>query len=159
MVSAAAHKEQRLFSPKSHKDIIRDQLKTLVTLFGLRLSAWVILDNHYHLLIKSSAEASLMQFIRRLHGRTSHDINVLDQYAGRQVWDNYWDHCIRSESDYWTRFNYIHHNPIKHGYVRNMDDWSYSSYSWYNKHKGEEWLVDAFARYPIIDYTEVNDKD
>ena len=65
--------------------------------------------------------------------------------------------CIRTEADYWTRFNYIHHNPVKHGYVEQMEDWPFSSYRYYFENQGEEWLMDAFRQYPIIDFTDSDD--
>ena len=55
------------------------------------------------------------------------------------------------------RFNYIHHNPVKHGYAANMADWDYSSYQYYLSRYGEEWLADSFRRYPIIDFSDRSD--
>jgi putative transposase len=113
IVTGAIHEKRLLLRPQGYKDLLRDQLKLLAAEFGLQLAAWVILDNHYHVLIKSRLGSKLPQFFRRLHGRTSYDLNGRDRTRGRQVWHNYWDTCIRSETDYWTQFNYIHHNPVK----------------------------------------------
>ena len=77
--------------------------------------------------------------------------------AGRQVWHNYWDTCVRTEADYWTRFNYIHYNPIKHGYVKQFSNWPFSSYGYYLERRGEGWLLDVIERYPVIDFTDPND--
>lgn len=156
-ITAATKSRDRLFAPPGYKDLVRDKLKSLVVEFKLHLAAWVILDNHYHLLVKLDQGARMSTFIQRLHGSTSHEINKRDGARGRMVWHNYWDTCIRGEHDYWTRFNYIHHNPVKHGYVTDMADWPYSSYRWYMNHKGADWLADALRRYPIRDYTD--DKD
>jgi len=84
-------------------------------------------------------------------------INLLDRITGRQIWHNYWDTCIRTESDLWTRFNYIHNNPVKHGYVRQLDTWPFSSHPYYVKAKGEEWLLGCWQRYPVVDYPEGDD--
>lgn len=156
-ITGSIYQRRRLLQPDGYKDIVRDHLKALVIEFGLLLAAWVILDNHYHLLIKSRIGASLPRFFRRLHGRTSYELNGRDRQRGRQVWHNYWDTCIRTEADYWTRFNYIHHNPVKHGYVSRSEDWPYSSYHYYLNSKGEEWLMDAFRRFPIVDFIDPDD--
>jgi len=116
MLTASIYRQLHILHPLSHKEILRDQIKEMVEEFHLTLRAWVILDNHYHLLLKTRLGADLVQFFRRIHGRTSFELNGLDGTRGRQVWHNYWDTCIRSEKDYWTHFNYIHHNPVKHGY-------------------------------------------
>jgi putative transposase len=146
-----------LLRPEGYKDLVRDQLKALVTEFGLRLAAWVILDNHYHILIKSHLGETLPRFFGRLHGRTSFEVNGCDRTRGRQVWHNYWDACIRTEADYWTRFNYIHHNAVKHSYVMRIEDWLFSSYRYYLDHKGQDWLDDVFRQYPTVDFTDLKD--
>ncbi len=157
MVTASTCRREHLLRPAGHKELVRDQLKALLVEFNIRLTAWVILDNHYHLLVRLDRGASLPRFIARLHGRTSYDLNSLDGTRGRQVWHNYWDTCIRGEADYWRRFNYIHYNPVKHAYVRQAEDWCLSSYRYYLEHKGHEWLAHVAARYPVADFTDLYD--
>ncbi len=157
MITGSICQRQRLLQPEGYKDLVRDQPKALVTEFGLRLAAWVILDNHYHILTKSHDGETLPRFFGRLHGRTSFEINGRDGERGRQVWHNYWDTCVRTEADYWTRFNYIHHNPVKHGYVMSVEGWSFSSYRYYFDHKGQVWLDDVFRQHPIVDFTDPKD--
>ena len=135
MITGSICQRQRLLQPEGYKDLVRDQIKALATEFGLRLAAWVILDNHYHILTKSHDGETFPRFFGRLHGRTSFEINGRGGTRGRQVWHNYWDTCIRTEADYWIRFNYIHHNPVKHGYVTRVKDWPFSSYHYYLDHK------------------------
>ncbi len=156
-ITGAVYQKRRLLQPEGYKDLVRDQLKTLVVEFGLQLAAWVILDNPSHLLAKSRVGAALPRFFGRLNGRTSFDLNGRDGARGRQVWHNYWDTCIRGEADYWTRFNYIHCNPVKHAYVIKSKDWSFSSYRYYLEHKGQDWLIDSFRQYPVIDFTDPDD--
>jgi putative transposase len=157
IITASNVKGQRILHQIEYKLFIRDLLKYLTLEFQLQLAAWVILDNHYHVLMKSHDGKDLSRFFKRFHGRVSFELNKRDQLSGRQVWHNYWDTCIRSEKDYWIRFNYIHHNPVKHGYVKHMAQWSFSSYHYYLEHKGEEWLDDVFRRYPVIDFTDLKD--
>jgi putative transposase len=141
-----------LFKPAGHKELIVESLQSLYKNFPLELAAWVILDNHYHALIKTRAGEALPRFFARLHGSTSFELNKRDNEQGRQVWQTYWDTGIRNDEDYWTRFNYIHHNPVKHGCVKQMYKWPYSSYAYYQEDKGGAWLMDAFSKYPIIDF-------
>jgi len=47
----------------------------------------------------------------------------------RTVWQaRYWEHVIRDETDYRQHVDYIHYNPVKHGYVHKPGDWPYSSF-------------------------------
>ena len=46
----------------------------------------------------------------------------------RGVWQrNYSERYIDNESDMEHHINYIHNNPVKHGYVLKASDWPYSS--------------------------------
>jgi putative transposase len=40
----------------------------------------------------------------------------------------YWEHTIRDDRDFDLHVNYIHFNPVKHGYVENVRDWPHSSF-------------------------------
>ena len=47
----------------------------------------------------------------------------------RGIWQRrYWEHTIRHDDDFARHFDYIHFNPVKHGYVENVADWPYSSF-------------------------------
>ncbi len=47
----------------------------------------------------------------------------------RGIWQRrYWEHAIRDEQDYQRHMDYIHFNPVKHGYVQSVKDWPYSSF-------------------------------
>jgi putative transposase len=45
----------------------------------------------------------------------------------------YWEHLLRDETDYRRHVEYIHFNPVKHGYVKAPMDWPYSSFRRYVK--------------------------
>jgi putative transposase len=46
----------------------------------------------------------------------------------RGVWQRrYWEHMIRDEHDYARHVDYIHFNPVRHGYSSRAADWPYSS--------------------------------
>ena len=47
----------------------------------------------------------------------------------RGVWQpKFWEHTIESVEDFERCFDYIHYNPVKHGYVRCPRDWAWSSF-------------------------------
>jgi putative transposase len=46
------------------------------------------------------------------------------------VWQRrFWEHHIRDEIDLEQHVDYIHYNPVKHGYVERPSDWAWSSFS------------------------------
>ncbi len=50
----------------------------------------------------------------------------------RGIWQRrYWEHLIRDEQDVERHVDYIHWNPVKHGWVTCPRDWPYSSFHAY----------------------------
>jgi putative transposase len=48
------------------------------------------------------------------------------------IWQRrYWEHAIRDDADLEQHVNYIHFNPVKHGYVTRVVDWPHSSFHRY----------------------------
>jgi putative transposase len=47
----------------------------------------------------------------------------------RGIWQRrYWEHAIHDEDDFARHVDYIHFNPVKHGHVRRVRDWQFSSF-------------------------------
>ena len=128
--------------------------------YGCKLDAWVVLDNHYHMLMKTSLGRAVPKMIAHIHGRSAIELNRIDKETGRRVWYQYWDYCIRNEQDYWKHFNYIHQNPIKHGVVNRieeLDKYRFSSSKTYIEKEGIDWFYECFRQFPIIDFTKDED--
>jgi len=50
----------------------------------------------------------------------------------RGIWQRrFWEHVIRDELDYARHVDYIHYNPVKHGYCKSVKDWPHSSFHRY----------------------------
>ena len=49
--------------------------------------------------------------------------------AEKKVWQRrFWEHLLRNEADWHAHMDYIHYNPVKHGYVQSPGDWPYGSF-------------------------------
>lgn len=47
----------------------------------------------------------------------------------KALWQRrYWEHLIRDEEDWHRHMDYIHYNPVKHGFVKRPADWPHSSF-------------------------------
>lgn len=47
----------------------------------------------------------------------------------RGIWQRrFWEHTVRDDRDFERHGDYIHFNPVKHGYVRQVRDWPHSSF-------------------------------
>jgi REP-associated tyrosine transposase len=68
-------------------------------------------------------------FSRRVAKTTGLKPNKRGEYA---LWQTrFWEHTIRDDSDFERHVDYIHYNPVKHGLVSRVADWSYSSFHRY----------------------------
>jgi putative transposase len=43
----------------------------------------------------------------------------------------YWEHTIRDDNDLQRHVDYIHYNPVKHGLVKHVSEWPFSSFHRY----------------------------
>jgi len=141
---------------EKYKKILLDILISKSKKFEYPLIAYVILNNHYHIINRISDADKIPKFVGELNGSSAREINKTENIYDRKIWWNYYDHVIRDEKDFFKHLNYIHQNPIKHR-VSNDFDYKFSSYnSWLNK-KGKEYLDHAFEKYPIVDFVVIND--
>ena len=69
--------------------------------------------------------------------------------AERGVWQRrFWEHAIRDEADYAAHVDYIHYNPVKHGYAQRVDAWPHSSFHRFVAEGvyPQDWAVDEMTR-------------
>jgi putative transposase len=131
-------------------DLIKENLiKTIADCLGEKqwlLKDWVILDNHYHLLVISHKAKDMPKIFRKIHGLSARFIQTQTP-CDLPIWWNYWDYCPRDETDYSVRLNYLFFNPIKHGYVNNLKDYRFSSFHQFMEKQGRKFLVNQFKNY------------
>ncbi len=116
------------------------------------IHAWCLLPNHYHVLATVVDLRELISRLGRLHGRTSRGWNVEENKLERQCWHRATDRAMRSESHVWATVNYIHHNPVKHGYATQWSEWPWSSAHDYLQAVGREEAQRLWRTYPLGEY-------
>ena len=114
--------------------------------------AWCVLPNHYHLLVRSDDLKGFIQILAKLHGRTSFEWNREEQTRGRKIWHGTSDRAMRDTGHFWATLNYIHHNPVHHGYVQVWQDWPWSSAPAYLDEMGTKNAEAIWKGYPLLDY-------
>jgi putative transposase len=126
-----------------------------------KLIAWVILPNHYHFLATVESLDPISAAIKLLHGKTSRMWNLEDELTGkRTVWYKFADTYMRDDTQFHTAFNYIHQNPVKHGYVSDPYEWPWSSLLMYYGDQGKNWIEEQSRRYkPHADFGRGWDDD
>jgi putative transposase len=88
----------------------------------------------------------------KLHGSTSFAWNGEDAERGRQCWHRATDRAMRSLEHFWATLNYLHHNPVRHGYVSKWQDWPWSSAREYLAKQGTDEAARIWKAFPVLDY-------
>jgi len=129
-----------------------DALVACLSLHAGAIHAWCVLPNHYHALLATPDVFALLAALGKLHGRTSFAWNGEDARRGRQVWCKAADRGMRSDRHHWATLNYVHHNPVHHGYARRWQEWPYSSAVEYLEGVGHAEAERIWREFPILDY-------
>ena len=131
----------RLFAHRTARRLLGTVMRECVERLPLEVVAIVLLPDHLHALWTlppGDARYSLRwqwikrEFTRRwlaLGGSEQRRSDARRRERRRGVWQRrFWEHTIQDESDLEAHFDYIHYNPVKHGYVRRTYDWPWSSF-------------------------------
>jgi len=125
------------------KDYLRflDTLGKMIERFKLELHAYVLMKNHFHLLVQTK-EANLSRAIQWLGVSYSVWFNRRHQRSGHLFQGRFKSFLIENERYFTAMCLYIHGNPLRAGIVKRLSDYRWSSYQAYAE-KGHEvsWLT------------------
>jgi putative transposase len=105
--------------------------------------AWVLLPDHLHTIWKlpqtdanfSLRWALIKQHVTRYCADSTRMLPLTESRRRRRegtIWQRrFWEHVIRDDADFRNHIDYIHYNPVKHGYVKRPVDWTYSTFHQY----------------------------
>jgi putative transposase len=136
-----------------HIDLLRRVFRNVKDRHPFAIDAVVVLPEHLHCiwtlpagdcdyktrwaLIKAGFSRQLPAGERRSASRV--------QRGERGIWQRrFWEHVIRDDRDFERHVDYIHWNPVKHGWVKRVCDWPHSSFHAYVR-RGvypEDWACD-----------------
>ena len=147
-----------VFTRPETVDILFDSLRFLMR-DGLRIYAYVILENHLHLVVQSEQlEKDMARFKtftakRLIQYLNEHRVDrILQQLAfykkahkadrAYQFWqEGIHPEWIQNAEMMRQKVEYIHQNPVKRGYVDLPEQWRYSSA---RNYLGQDGLLDVF---------------
>lgn len=106
------------------------------------IEAWVLLPDHLHCIWSLPPDdgnfSARWAIIKRQVSRECSPMVDVSSGISRKrrnehaFWQRrFWEHQIRDEDDLAKHLDYVHWNPVKHGFVRAVKDWQYSSFHKY----------------------------
>jgi REP-associated tyrosine transposase len=125
-----------------HIDLLRDSVRACQHQHRFHIDAWVVLPEHMHCiwtLPEGDDDFSKRWKLIKTHFYkglpiTERRSKIRQKRGERGIWQRrFWEHAIRDERDYERHMDYLHFNPVKHGWAKQVIDWPYSSFHRYLK--------------------------
>lgn len=119
-----------------HIGALREAVRVTRAQRPFDIVAWVVLPDHMHAIWTLPEDdtdyATRWAAIKTRFSRSIPKLErVNDSRAKRNergIWQRrFWEHTIRDDRDLTNHIDYIHFNPVKHGYVASAADWPHSS--------------------------------
>ncbi len=128
-----------IFSTPKSIEILNDAIQYTNDRMPFEIVASAILPDHMHFIWTLADESfdysTRWRLIKSHFTRHWCKNRIISESASRikkgerDVWQRrFWKHFIRDDFDLTRHIEYIHYNPVKHGYVTSPFDWQYSSF-------------------------------
>jgi REP element-mobilizing transposase RayT len=125
VASRVNYKEMRL-----EEWIIKDKFLEIVEkvegMYTFTLINFVIMDNHFHLLIKVEKGAELPRIMQQIKCKFARWLNKEHNQTGHVWGERYFSTIITSEEQFWREFNYQDENPRRAKIAAGTGSWSFS---------------------------------
>jgi putative transposase len=144
--TVATQARRDLLTSAPIRQALRDAIVEVRSAAPFVICSWVLMPDHLHCLWElpqGDADYGMRWSIikRRVTQACAGELDIsaersLSQTRRREgaLWQRrFWEHQIRDEDDFARHMDYIHFNPVKHGYVQRVGDWPYSTFHRYVK--------------------------
>ena len=122
-----------LFAEDENVQLLKTAFRYVQSRKPFKIEAICILPDHLHCIwtMQDDSNYSIRwQMIKTDFSRRYRHQNKEQKQA--KIWQSrYWEHVIRDQVDFDKHVDYVHYNPVKHGLVKSVKDWSYSSFNKY----------------------------
>jgi len=134
------YKRASIFVAEAIFQLLRISIRQVKLEYPFHLEAIVVLPDHLHLLMAlpedddgySKRIAKMKKYFGDRYLPMNRSFSLSESGKKRHeraIWQRrFWEHRIRNQSDLEKHIHYIHYNPVKHGHVRSVEDWKWSSY-------------------------------
>jgi putative transposase len=118
-----------------HVEHLRNTVRKVKQAHPFDILAWVVLPDHLHAvwtLPQNDADcATRWMLIKAGFSRSVPPGEWIPASRHRKgergLWQRrFWEHLIADEDDLWRHVDYVHINPVKHGYVMRAEQWPYT---------------------------------
>jgi REP element-mobilizing transposase RayT len=126
-VTARGNNRQPIFRAEEHRDRLVAILDRVVARFGWLCHAYVLMDNHYHLLVETPLP-NLSLGMRQLNGLYAQWFNRRHDRTGHVFGGRFRSIAVERDEHFLEAARYIVLNPLRTVRPRRFSDWRWSSY-------------------------------
>lgn len=130
LVTTTTLERQPFFADFKAGQAAAQSFEDKAVLADAKLLAWVLMPDHFHVLLQLGEEISLQNMVNRLKSASARRAN---RAMGREgpLWAKaYHDHALRREEDLLETARYIVANPVRAGLVRHVSDYPFWNAIW-----------------------------
>jgi putative transposase len=128
-ISSSTWERRELFRVREVADILVRRILGCRDMGAYQLHEFVIMPNHFHLLMTPGATTTLEKALQLIKGGSSHEIHAQRGHK-MEIWQvGFHDWTIRDGEDYLAKVRYIHMNPVRARLVERPEDWLFGSAS------------------------------
>jgi len=142
--TVVTYRRRKFLTLPENRHALRNAIRAAKLKHTFGIEAWVLLPDHMHCiwtLPENDSDFSkrwglikaqfTQQTKARLHNETWMNQSK-HKHRESTIWQRrFWEHQIRDYYDLEKHVDYIHFNPVKHGYVDRVRDWPYSTFHRY----------------------------
>jgi putative transposase len=122
-------------------DLLRQAFRDTTRTQPFQIDAMVVLPDHLHAIwTLPPGDSDYPGRWKKIKAQFSRDLGKHGEPIAKRadgstlIWQRrYWEHTIRDSNDLSRHIDYIHFNPVKHGWASRVADWPYSSFHRYVK--------------------------
>ncbi|WP_201715992.1 REP-associated tyrosine transposase [Rossellomorea arthrocnemi] len=126
-VTARGNRKNNLFRDRKDYQFYLTLLQKANEKLPFILHSYCLMPNHIHLIIET-IEDPLSQIIHYVHSNYAKYFNKKYDYIGHVFQDRYFAKLIKNWKQIMDTSSYIHLNPVRSRYVKNPEDYYWSSY-------------------------------
>lgn len=128
-VMARSNNKDNFYVPKDLLwEIFISFLNQAVNKFGVMVHAFVLMDNHYHLILSTSQKFDLGVVMQHLQKSVSRTINKKVGRINHVFGGPYKASLIQTPEYYFCVYKYLYRNPINAGLCNELVEYKYSTY-------------------------------
>lgn len=139
-VLSRGNQRQAIFTDDEDRLLFLERLSEMAVRFEVECYAYVLIDNHYHLLLQTR-RANLSKAMQWLGVAYTSRFNFKNHCSGHLFQGRFKSMLVENDAYLLQLSYYIHRNPLRAGMVKRLADYRWSSYLAYAFGKERpEWL-------------------